>query len=250
MEQTDAVQLRIEGGVATITLCRPEKANALQPGDMHLVAGMIGNLSAAGEAGVIVLTAAGDRHFCAGLDLSRSDLIAADVMNGGPTGLGAVLRAARHCALPVIGRINGVCVGGGMGLMAACDVIIATAHARFELPEIRAGQVPYVVTVPLARRLPPAVLSDLAFGTPLSANRALELGLVSAVVPAGELDDAVAQRAASCLALGPAARANLVRQLRTMLWTDEDFEAQLQAAEDRLRATYFQRETANNIPVQ
>lgn len=214
MQAASAIQLRVQDRVAIVTLNRPECANALRPADLHGLAELLDRIGGGADADLVMLTGAGARHFCAGLDLRMPQLIAEDLSGDGPTGLGAAVRAAGRCPLLIIGRINGACVAGGMGLLAACDIVIATDTAHFSLPEIQAGQIPLVVVAALTHCLPPAVLADLALGMPLSAERAAQIGLIAAAVPASRLDEEIGRRISILAALPPAARQVLVRQLR------------------------------------
>lgn len=233
MTSSSAIQLRMQGQVAVLTFNRPDCANALQPDELHRLAELIDRLGDDAEAHVIVLTGAGNRHFCAGLDLGQPAMIAEDLSGEGPTGLGAAIRSARRCPLPILGRINGACVAGGMGLLAACDLAIAVDSAVFTLPEIAAGQVPLVVTAALARFLPPPVLADLTIGARMTAARAAELGLVAAAVPADALDAEINRRVLSLTRLSVPGRMALVRQLREGRLAGQDAHLELAEAEAR-----------------
>lgn len=225
-----------DNGHVAVILNRPDRANALRPADMHELAANIDMFGQNGRTMAITVTGAGMRHFCAGLDLSQPDLITGDLAGDGPTGLGAVLRAAKRCRVPLIGRINGACIGGGMGILAACDIAIAVDTAQFALPEIRSGIAPLIVTAAMAGHLAAPILFDLALGDEMSATRAVQLGLVVEAVPAAVLDVAVQRRIESLRLLTPSARFALLRQTRDMRLSDslEDRVSSAEAAARRL----------------
>ena len=97
----------------------------------------------------IVLTGAGDRAFCAGADLSKGTDIFQAMPDEPTTDFGRLARAVKSLSIPLIGRINGDCVAGGMGLMALCDLAIAADNAQFGLPEVKVGVFPMQVLVML-----------------------------------------------------------------------------------------------------
>ncbi len=100
-----------------------------------------------------------------------------------------LLAQARACPLPLIARVNGHVMAGGMGLLAMCDLAIAADHARFGLPEVRVGLFPMQVMAVLHRLVPPRVLAEMALtGEPIDAAEAWRVGLVNHVVPGAELD--------------------------------------------------------------
>ena len=185
------------GDVLWLTLNRPDAHNAL---DRSLT----GRLTAAfEEAGAdeslraVVLTGAGDRTFCAGADLKeglggdreRSPFSSGD--GGNP--LVSLYAAMRRCHEPIIGRVNGSAFGGGLGLVAACDLVYAADHARFGTPEVKVGVFPLMITTYLIRQLPRRRYWEMAFlGEPLGAAEAERYHLVNRAVPAADLDDRIA----------------------------------------------------------
>jgi enoyl-CoA hydratase/carnithine racemase len=106
---------------------------------------------------------------------------------------------------PVIARVHGYALAGGCGLAAACDLVIAADDAVFGLPEIRLGLLPLMVLAPILRAASPKRVLELVLtGRELPAAEALEIGLVTRVVPRAELDDAVERTARTLAALSPA----------------------------------------------
>jgi methylglutaconyl-CoA hydratase len=184
----DEVLYEAAGHVATITINRPERRNTI---DEAVLAGLRDGMARAASGDgirVIVLTGAGNRAFCVGADLA-----------GGVAGFGAgvgprhpfadLLRAARDCPLPLVARVNGACMAGGMGLLAMCDMAVAADHASFGLPEVKVGVFPMQVLAVLARLIPARDLAELCLtGELVDANAALRMRLVNHVVPMGELD--------------------------------------------------------------
>lgn len=175
-----------------LTLNRPDAHNALnrtmtaQLADAFRVA--------AGDDAIraVVLTAAGDRTFCAGADL-KGDAGSTFATGRVENPLVQVYRAMRACHKPIIGRINGSALGGGLGLVSACDLALAAEHARFGTPEVKVGVFPMVITTYLIRQLPRRRYWEMAFlGESLSAAEAERYHLINRAVPAGELDRHVA----------------------------------------------------------
>jgi len=189
---SDALLLERQGSVATITLNHPERANALYPGEFHALAALLKSEGADPEVRAIVLTGQGERAFCAGLNLADRDAIRADIASAGPTGLGAVLRVAFGLEVPLIARLNGSCVAGGMGLLGACDYAISVSTARYGLPEIPHGMIPHVALAGIRGRARDEFLEDCArTGDLIDAPTALSAGLIDKVCEREELDAAV-----------------------------------------------------------
>jgi len=173
---------------------RPERRNAL---NRAVADGLIAALDAA-EADphcrAIVVTGSGDRAFCAGADLDRSAdgaPFAADPAAPGSV-IGALLARLESCELPVVARVNGAALAGGLGLVCACDLAVATATARFGTPEAKVGLFPMMILPHLLRVIPERPLLEMCLtGEPIDAEQALRIALVNYVVPAAELDSKV-----------------------------------------------------------
>ena len=195
-----------EEGLLRLTLNRPEKRNALNDTLMESLAQAFAAASDDPGIRAIVLTGAGDRAFCAGADLTpAADTFGFDYSEPRSAYAG-MLRAARACTVPVIGRINGFCLAGGMGLLAICDMAVASADAQFGLPEVKVGLFPMQVAALLQRMLPPRVFAEMCYtGERLDAAEGLAHGLVNAVVPATELDAKVDEFARRVMANSPTA---------------------------------------------
>ncbi len=174
-------------GIATITFNRPEVRNALDAATSHLVDRLLDRAEADADIGVIVLTGAGDRAFCSGMDLKEAAEIGPGRGLVPGKGFGGITE--RRFAKPVIAAVNGAAVAGGFEIALACDIVIAADHAVFGLPEVKRGMFAFAGGVQrLARRLPRSTaMTMILSGDPLPAGRLYDLGLVSQVVPGADL---------------------------------------------------------------
>jgi methylglutaconyl-CoA hydratase len=175
-----------------LTIDRAEVRNALNDALMLALAAEIRRARTVPGIRAIVLTGRGDRAFCAGADLKPG----AETFEFDPeepsTTYADLLRAARACTLPLIARVNGHCMAGGMGLLGMCDMAVASSRAKFGLPEVSIGMFPMQVAVVLQGLIPRRKLQELCItGEPITAGDALELGLVNYVVEPEHLDDKV-----------------------------------------------------------
>jgi enoyl-CoA hydratase len=197
---TELVRYEVAGGVATITLDSPHNRNALSA---QLVAELSDRLAEAGKdraARLVVLTHTGT-VFCAGADLK-----AAGTGSIGDAGAGvmAVLRAITELPKPVIARIAGHVRAGGMGIVGACDLAVATEGASFAFTEARIGVAPAMISLTTLDVMDPRqaaryYLTGETFGPSVAA----QLGLVTVAAPAGELDSAVGGLVAQVLQTSP-----------------------------------------------
>ncbi len=154
----------------------------------------------------IVLTGVGDKAFCAGADLSRGTDAFQAAADEPTTDFGRAARVVRTAPVPLIARVNGACVAGGMGLLGLCDLAIAADHARFGLPEVTVGVFPMQVLVFLRHLIGARHLNELCLtGERISAGRAYDIGLINKVVPAAELDAAIDALTARLQAASPMA---------------------------------------------
>jgi enoyl-CoA hydratase/carnithine racemase len=196
----------VRDGVGTLTLNRPDARNALSPTLVRELGEALARLEADPDARVVVLRGAGERAFCAGADLkgmfrSTSILEARERY----AGVASILEGIPRMRTPVIARVHGYALAGGCGLAAACDLVIAADDAVFGLPEIKLGLLPLMVLAPILRAASPKRVLELVLtGRELPAAEALEIGLVTRVVPRAELDDAVARTARTLAGLSPA----------------------------------------------
>ncbi|MGH3743972.1 MAG: enoyl-CoA hydratase/isomerase family protein [Mycobacteriales bacterium] len=197
-----ATRYETAAGVATITLDQPERRNSLGTELLDSLGDHLQQALAADDVRVIVLTNTGPA-FCAGADLKRG--------SGDPTpryGLVEILETLLDSPKPVVGKVAGDCLGGGVGLAAACDLSIVADTARFGFTEVRLGVAPAIISVvclPKMRR--GDALELFLSGERITAGRAAEVGLVTRAVPAEQLDTAVADVVSKITAGGPRALA-------------------------------------------
>jgi enoyl-CoA hydratase len=189
--------LRVEGpvdGVATLTLDRPDKRNALSTELRDRIADALDGLAADDDLRVVVITGAGP-VFCAGFDLAEFELAVDDPPYAEALWASSdrYHKTVLQFPLPTVAAVNGPALAGGFDLAVMCDVRIASATARFAHPEITFGDVVYR---PLHDLVGGAVARDLCFtGRSMEAEEALRCNLVSRVVPEGDLPAAAAETA-------------------------------------------------------
>jgi methylglutaconyl-CoA hydratase len=184
------VLIEKRGAVQWIIINRRERSNAMNDVVTDTIASGLTSASADPEVRAVVLTGAGDRAFCAGADLSAGS--GSFKYDYSKVGLSFVklMKQARDLTLPLIARVNGHAMAGGMGLMGMCDMAISVETARFGMPEVKVGIFPMQIMAVLQRLIPNRKLYEMALtGEPITAAEALELGLVNYVVPAGGLDE-------------------------------------------------------------
>jgi enoyl-CoA hydratase/carnithine racemase len=180
-----------EGAVEIITINRPEVRNAIDPATTRALDQAFEELEGDDAVRAVVLTGAGDKAFCAGVDLKALDQGTEGFVTekGGFAGI-----TQRDFPKPLIAAVNGTALGGGFEIVLACDLIVAAEHATFGFPEVKLGliadgggliRLPHWLPLPVAKEL-------VLLGEPMAAQRALALGLVNRVVPAARLRDEAA----------------------------------------------------------
>lgn len=180
-----------DGPVRRITLDRPEQANALHLDDLDAIAEAVGGIGPATRA--VVLTGSGDRAFAAGMHLDTFRDTAPEDGMAIISRVAACLGAVRRCPVATVARLNGVCVGAAFELALACDVRVAHPGVRVGLPEVKLGIPSIADAALLPAFLGPSKAHELILTGDLYSLD--ELGadrLVNRLVPAEELDDAVA----------------------------------------------------------
>lgn len=179
--------------VTTITLFNPERRNAIGPQMVNELLYALEDAHADDDVRAIVITGEG-KAFCAGGDFAQ-------MSGGGSDGpvlphkgdYADLLLAMTRAEKPIVARVNGPAMGGGLGLVAASTFAVADSGARLGTPEIDVGLFPMMIMAVLARVVPRRrLLEMMLFGQKLSADEALAAGIVNKVVPAEELDGAVA----------------------------------------------------------
>ena len=203
----DMVDLLIQrrGSVLWLTINREARRNAISAALIAQMHQAFREAQADSSLRAIVLTGAGDKAFCAGADLNRGTQAFRDE-DETTTDFGRMARTVRELGVPLIARVNGACVAGGMGLMGICDLAVASDNARFGLPEVKVGVFPMQVLVHLRGVIGSRLVSELCItGELIDARRALEIGLVNRVVPFAELDLEVEKLLGSIRKASPAA---------------------------------------------
>lgn len=198
---TDVITMRREDAILEVTLDRP-KANAIDLATSRLMGKAFAAFRDDPTLRVAILQTAGDRFFSAGWDLKAA--AAGDAVDGdyGEGGFGG-LQQLPGLNKPVIAAVNGMAVGGGFELALSCDLIYASDHSSFALPEIKAGTLADAATIKLPKRMPYHVAMDLLFtGRWMDVQEAHRWGLVNEVLPKEKLMDRVWE-IARLLASGP-----------------------------------------------
>ncbi|MFN2376903.1 MAG: enoyl-CoA hydratase-related protein [Candidatus Binatia bacterium] len=203
-----SIQREIRDGIGWITLDRPEVRNALSSELMEAVGVALDDYEADDGVRAVVLAGAGP-SFCAGADLRsmRSARDSSDEDNRADARrMGALFHRVASCRKPVLARVHGPAIGGGVGLMAACDIVIAAESTRFQFSEVRLGIVPAMISPFCIRRLGSvAATRYFLTGEALDAKTALEAGLVDIVAADAALDESVAKVCSDLGKAGPKA---------------------------------------------
>ena len=237
---TEELLVEHRGAVVILTLNRPEARNALSPSLMKSLGRALCDAEADAATRAVVLTGAGDRAFCAGMDL-RAFAEGADLRLDDEEGRSLTRFMQGETAVPVVGAANASAVAGGLELLLGCDVVVAAQNAQFGLPEVKRGLMPGAGGTLLGTRIPLAVALELTLtGDSIGADRAYELGLVNVVVPAGEVVDAAWAIAERIAANGPLAIA-AVKELVRLAASDP---ARYATRLDEHRVTVFSSEDA------
>lgn len=190
----DVIRYRVDGRVATITLNRPEKRNALNKELVDALASALRRAEEDDAIRCIIITGEGSA-FSAGADLAalqRLQDASRDENESDSRRLADLFRRIHLHPKAVIARINGHAIAGGCGLAAACDISVAAAEAKLGFTEVRIGFVPAIISVFVLRKLGETAARDLLLrGRLISAEEAERVGLITRAVPSGDLDDTV-----------------------------------------------------------
>ncbi|MFA6318600.1 MAG: enoyl-CoA hydratase-related protein [Elusimicrobiota bacterium] len=223
------------GPVASVRLDRPEVRNAMDAAFFLEIAHCFRALSADDAVRVVVLSAEG-KDFCAGADIGwmrESGRLKGEASRKDAALIVDMCRAVAECRVPVVARVHGSVFGGGLGLVASCDVAVAGAGGRMCFSECRLGILPAVISAFVL----PKIGSSFArryylTAEPFGMEEARRMGLVHEVVPEAELDARVSAVAGSILKTGP----NAVRQAKTLIREicDPEFEGRVSRCLDAL----------------
>jgi methylglutaconyl-CoA hydratase len=209
----DLVRSATVAGITTLTLDSPANRNALSSALMRELLDAMTAALTDGTVRAVVLSHTGP-VFCSGVDLKET--AAAGAGEKVPAEMLAdVLAAIWEFPKPVVARVGGPARAGGLGLIAAADIALCTREATFAFSEVRLGVIPAVISATVLPRLSPRAAAELYLtGEVFDGERAAAAGLVTAAVPADELDDAVARYCAALVKGGPLALAGTKQLLR------------------------------------
>ncbi len=180
----------VSGNVATITINRPERRNALSADVINLFHEALDSTETDSNARVVVITGTGEKAFCAGADLGGG------VGGQGTERYAALLKKITQFSKPTIAKVRGYCLAGGMGVMLATDMVIASDTAQFGTPEVNVGLWPSMISALIYRNmLPKQALPMILLGDRFGAEKAIQMGFLTELVPNDQLDETVAQLA-------------------------------------------------------
>jgi methylglutaconyl-CoA hydratase len=219
-EQGRCVEVERDGAVARVWLSRGDVHNAMNGQLMSELLGVLAELEVDDSARVIVLGGRG-KSFCAGADLTwmRQTALAGGAENAQDARvLAGLFETIDRFPKPIVGRIHGSAIGGGTGIVACCDIPVATARARFAFSEVRLGMAPAVISPFVIARIGKSAARELFLtGERFDAARACALGLVNRVVADEEaLDAEIATIVAALLQGAPKAQAACKELARTI----------------------------------
>lgn len=189
--ENSAVLLQKRDLVYWITLNRADKRNAINQDVIDGLREGFRRAHADPEVRAIVLTGAGEKAFCAGADLQAGKGLVFDYSKPN-VDYADMLRLSVNSTLPIIARVNGICMAGGMGLLCMADMAVAADHTLFGLPEVKVGMFPMQVLSLLQSLVSQRVMREWCItGEPFDVNTALQHGLINYAVPSAELDQKV-----------------------------------------------------------
>lgn len=229
---TDKVQVEIKAPVATITLNKPERLNALDFEMWEGIALACRAVDAATEVRVVILMGAGG-CFCAGLDVKAGSTLSTLGLEGSPAGALPAIRehlghlqecftAVERLRVPVIAAIQRACMGAGVELALCCDIRVAAEGTLFSIPEVQLGIVPDMGgTQRLPRTIGIGMAKELIYtARRIDAAEALRIGLCNHMYPAGELQARVAELAAEIAVNAPLAVQAAKQSINGTYWRD------------------------------
>ena len=205
MELPPTIRFDKQDRIATVTINRPDAMNALTVEMLAALDAAFEEFNNDDDLWVAILTGAGDKAFCSGMDLKEAIPL---ITEGDSLGYDdPTKRQFSDIFKPIITAVNGYCIAGGLEMLEGTDLRIAAEHATFGLGEVRWGIIPTGGThIRLPRQIPWAVAMELLLtGQPIDAQRAYSIGLVNQVVPADELMPAALKLAETICKNGPLA---------------------------------------------
>lgn len=186
----DEVRYQIRGAAAWLTIDREERRNALTPAAVDQLLAHLARAEGDPAVRVVCLTGAGERAFCSGADLGSAG--GGEGPAAGARSYARLLKALRVLGKPLVARVAGDCLAGGLGPMLSCDVVYAREGVRIGTPEVTRGLFPMMVAALLLRDGQRKKVLELVYtGESVTARQAEAMGLVTRVLPDGQLDAAV-----------------------------------------------------------
>ena len=206
-DERPAVAAELADGVLRLTIDREDRRNALSGDVVRELRDGIARASSDDDARVVVLTGAGDKAFCAGADLggmvAGTEVTQVEIHEARGN-VRELLLEMRACPRPIIARVQGLALAGGLGLMLASDLVVAAETAQFGTPEVNVGVWPFMIGALVARHVSAKRALDLFMtGRRIDAATAYDWGLVSRVVPTAQLDAAVDELAGEIAGKSP-----------------------------------------------
>ena len=178
----------VKDNVARIVINREQKRNSITAALQSLFLTHLDLAERDDSVRALCISGAGDKSFCSGADLSGSGQDDSDAIKS----FADLLKRIAQYSKPTVARVNGSCMAGGIGLMLACDIVIAVDDATFGTPEVNIGLFPMMIGALLFKNIPRKKAMELALlGNRLTAKEALDMGMLTRTVPKAELDGEV-----------------------------------------------------------
>jgi enoyl-CoA hydratase len=190
----DEVLYSVEAGIGRITINRPDKRNAMSPAVLARMRQIIAEAGKDRKAGVVTLTGAGEKMFCAGVDLKASLAAGSEGQAFGRSDFRQLLVEIARCPKPTVALVRGHVMGGGIGIITACDLCFACDDVHFSTPEIHVGMFPMMVMGLLYRNLGRKKATEmLLLGDRITAAEAAQSGLINRALPREQFEAVAAE---------------------------------------------------------
>lgn len=217
-EESKDLLFEVKDGVAWLTINRESRRNSISVEAIDLFDASLDKAEADDQVRALCITGAGEKAFCSGADLGGA---VGGQGADGPMKYARLLERMSTYPKPLVARLNGHCLAGGMGLMLSCDMVYAHEDVQVGTPEVKVGLFPMMISPLILRNMPRKAAMEMMFtGERVSARRAESLGLITRAVAADELDDTVNAALESICANAPLA----IRMGRQAMAQVEDME--------------------------
>jgi len=189
---SDDLLYELKDRVAFLTINREDRRNAISQEMMQSFLDRLVEMDQDEGVGAVCLTGTGEKAFCSGADLGVTLAGQGEDRLAGPRAYATLLKEMTKFGKPLVARVNGPCLAGGMGLMLACDIVIARSDTYFRTPEVNVGIFPMMVGALLYRNLPRKKAMDMVLtARKIPATEAEQMGMISRAVPPDNLDSDV-----------------------------------------------------------